>query len=79
MRKQHKKKANNANKVANEELNSAQAKNKLAHEVLSETRNKIASLKATADLTPDAKIKLAEATSARELAELRLVKSSKSC
>lgn len=55
-------KANNANKVANEELNSAQAKNKLANEVLSETRNKIASLKATADLTPDAKIKLAEAT-----------------
>ena len=39
-------KANNANKVANEELNSAQAKNKLANEVLSETRNKIASLKA---------------------------------
>ena len=70
-------KANNANKVANEELNSAQAKNKLAHEVLSETRNKIASLKATADLTPDAKIKLAEATSARELAELRLVKAQK--
>ena len=70
-------KANNANKVANEELNSAQAKNKLANEVLSETRNKIASLKATADLTPDAKIKLAEATSARELAELRLVKAQK--
>ena len=70
-------KANNANKVANEELNSAQAKNKLAHEVLSETRNKIASLKATADLTPDAKIKLAEATSARELANLRLVKAQK--
>ena len=58
-------------------MNSAQAKNKLAHEVLSETRNKIASLKATADLTPDAKIKLAEATSARELAELRLVKAQK--
>ena len=70
-------KANNANKVANEELNSAQVKNKLANEVLSETRNKIASLKATADLTPDAKIKLAEATSARELAELRLVKAQK--
>ena len=70
-------KANNANKVANEELNSAQVKNKLADEVLSETRNKIASLKATADLTPDAKIKLAEATSARELAELRLVKAQK--
>ena len=70
-------KANNANKTANEELNSAQAKNKLANEVLSETRNKIASLKATADLTPDAKIKLAEATSARELAELRLVKAQK--
>ncbi len=66
-------KANNANKVANEELNSAQAKNKLANEVLSETRNKIASLKAIADLTPDAKVKLAEATSARELAELRLI------
>ena len=66
-------KANNANKVANEELNSAQAKKKLANEVLSETRNKIASLKVTADLTPDAKVKLAEATSARELAELRLV------
>ena len=71
-------KANNANKVANEELNSAQAKNKLANEVLSETRNKIDSLKATADLTPDAKIKLAEATSACELAELRLVKAQKS-
>ena len=70
-------KANNANKVANEELNSAQAKNKLANEVLSETRNKIASLKVTADLTPDAKVKLAEATSARELAELRLVKAQK--
>ena len=70
-------KANNANKTANEELNSAQAKNKLANEVLSETRNKIASLKATADLTPDAKIKLAESTSARELAELRLVKAQK--
>lgn len=70
-------KANNANKVANEELNSAQAKNKLANEVLSETCNKIASLKATADLTPDAKIKLAEATSARELANLRLVKAQK--
>ena len=70
-------KANNANKVANEELNSAQVKNKLANEVLSETRNKIASLKATADLTPDAKIKLAEVTSARELAELRLVKAQK--
>ena len=70
-------KANNANKVANEELNSAQAKNKLANEVLSETRNKIALLKATADLTPDAKVKLAEATSARELAELRLVKAQK--
>ena len=70
-------KANNANKVANEELNSAQAKNKLANEVLSETRNKIASLKVTADLTPDAKVKLAEATSARELAELRLVKTQK--
>ena len=70
-------KANNANKVANEELNSAQAKNKLANEVLSETRNKIASLKVTADLTPDAKVKLAEATSARELAEPRLVKAQK--
>ena len=70
-------KANNANKVANEELNSAQAKNKLANEVLSETRKKIASLKVTADLTPDAKVKLAEATSARELAELRLVKAQK--
>ena len=70
-------KANNANKVANEKLNSAQVKNKLANEVLSETHNKIASLKATADLTPDAKIKLAEATSARELAELRLVKAQK--
>ena len=70
-------KANNANKVANEELNSAQAKNKLANEVLSETRNKIASLKVTADLTPDVKVKLAEATSARELAELRLVKAQK--
>ena len=54
-------------------LNSAQAKNKLANEVLSETRNKIASLKVTADLTPDAKVKLAKATSARELAELRLI------
>ena len=71
-------KADNANKVANEELNSAQAKNKLANEVLSETRNKIAPLKATADLTTDAKVKLAEATSARELAELRLVKAQKS-
>lgn len=70
-------KANNANKIANEELNSAQAKNKLANEVLSGTRNKIASLKVTADLTPDAKVKLAEATSARELAELRLVKAQK--
>ncbi|WP_455461607.1 SEC10/PgrA surface exclusion domain-containing protein [Streptococcus salivarius] len=70
-------KANNANKVANEELNSAQAKNKLANEVLSETRNKIASLKVTADLTPDAKVKLAEATSARELAELRLLNAQK--
>ena len=70
-------KANNANKVANEELNYAQAKNKLANEVLSGTRNKIASLKVTADLTPDAKVKLAEATSARELAELRLVKAQK--
>lgn len=70
-------KANNANKVANEELNSAQVKNKLANEVLSETRNKIASLKATADLTPDARVKLAEATSARELANLRLVKAQK--
>ena len=70
-------KANNANKTANEELNSAQAKNKLANEVLSETRNKIASLKATADLTPGAKVKLAEATSARELAELRLVNAQK--
>lgn len=70
-------KANNANKVANEELNSAQAKNKLANEVLSKTRNKIASLKVTADFTPDAKVKLAEATSARELAELRLVKAQK--
>ena len=38
---------------------------------------KFASLKATADLTPDAKVKLAEATSARELAELRLVKAQK--
>ena len=70
-------KADNANKIANEELNSAQAKNKLANEVLSGTRNKIASLKVTADLTPDAKVKLAEATSARELAELRLVKAQK--
>lgn len=70
-------KANNANKIANEELNSAQAKNKLANEVLSGTRNKIASLKVTADFTPDAKVKLAEATSARELAELRLVKAQK--
>ena len=70
-------KANNANKVANEELNSVQAKNKLANEVLSETRNKIASLKVTADLTPDAKVKLAEATSARELAELRLLNAQK--
>ncbi|MFR6600732.1 MAG: hypothetical protein ACLUSV_10085, partial [Streptococcus sp.] len=70
-------KANIANKTANEELNSAQAKNKLANEVLSGTRNKIASLKVTADLTPDAKVKLAEATSARELAELRLVKAQK--
>lgn len=70
-------KADNANKVANEELNSAQAKNKLANEVLSETRNRIALLKATADLTPDAKVKLAEATSARELAELRLVNAQK--
>ena len=70
-------KANIANKTANEELNYAQAKNKLANEVLSETRNKIASLKATAALTPDAKVKLAEATSARELAELRLVNAQK--
>ena len=70
-------KANNANKVANEELNSAQAKNKLANEVLSETHKKIASLKVTADLTPDAKVKLSEATSARELAELRLVNAQK--
>ena len=70
-------KANNANKVANEELNSAQAKNKLANEVLSETHKKIALLKVTADLTPDAKVKLSEATSARELAELRLVNAQK--
>lgn len=51
-------KATNVNKVANEELNFAQAKNKLANEVLSETRKKIASLKVTADLTPDAKATL---------------------
>ena len=58
-------------------MNSAQAKNRLANEGLSQTRNNIALLKAIADLTPDAKIKLAEATSARELAELRLVKAQK--
>ena len=65
--------ADNANKTAQNRLTTASVANKSAQDAVSNTTNKIASLKVTADLTPDAKVKLAKATSARELAELRLI------
>ena len=69
--------ADNANKTAQNRLNTASVANNAAQDTVSNTTKTLNALKAIADLTPDAKIKLAEATSARELAELRLVKAQK--
>ena len=69
--------ADNANKTAQNRLTTASVANKAAQDAVSNTTKTLNALKAIADLTPDAKIKLAEATSARELAELRLVKAQK--
>ena len=69
--------ADNANKTAQNRLNTASVANNAAQDTVSNTTKTLNALKATADLTPDAKIKLAESTSARELAELRLVKAQK--
>jgi len=65
--------ADNANKTAQKDLTTALAANKVAQDAVSNTTKTLNALKAIADLTPDAKVKLAEATSARELAELRLI------
>ena len=54
-------------------MTTALAANKVAQDAVSNTTKTLNALKAIADLTPDAKVKLAEATSARELAELRLI------
>ena len=69
--------ADNANKTAQNRLTTALVANKAAQDAVSNTTKTLNALKAIADLTPDAKVKLAEATSARELAELRLVKAQK--
>ena len=69
--------ADNANKTAQNRLNTASVANNAAQDTVSNTTKTLNALKAIADLTHDAKIKLAEATSARELAELRLVKAQK--
>ena len=69
--------ADNANKTAQNRLNTASVANNAAQDTVSNTTKTLNALKAIADLTPDAKIKLAESTSARELAELRLVKAQK--
>ena len=69
--------ADNANKTAQNRLTTASVANKAAQDDVSNTIKTLNAFKAIADLTPDAKVKLAEATSARELAELRLVKAQK--
>ena len=69
--------ADNANKTAQNRLTTASVANKAAQDAVSNTTKTLNALKAIADLTPDAKVKLAEATSARELAELRLLNAQK--
>ena len=63
--------ADNANKTAQKDLTTALATNKAAQDAVSNTTKTLNALKAIADLTPDAKAKLDEATKARKNAESR--------
>ena len=63
--------ADNANKTAQKDLTTALAANKVAQDAVSNTTKTLNALKAIADLTPDAKAKLDEATEARKNAESR--------
>ena len=63
--------ADNANKTAQKDLTTALAANKVAQDAVSNTTKTLNALKAIADLTPDAKAKLDEATKARKNAESR--------
>ncbi|WP_048788560.1 MULTISPECIES: SEC10/PgrA surface exclusion domain-containing protein [Streptococcus] len=64
--------ADNANKTAQNRLNTASVANNAAQDAVSNTTKTLNALKAIADLTPDAKAKLDEATEVRKNAETRL-------
>lgn len=64
--------ADNANKTAQNRLNTASVANNAAQDTVSNTTKTLNALKAIADLTPDAKAKLDEAIEARKNAETRL-------
>ena len=63
--------ADNANKTAQNRLTTASVANKAAQDAVSNTTKTLNTLKAIADLTPDAKAKLDEGTEARKNAESR--------
>ena len=63
--------ADNANKTAQNRLTTASVANKAAQDDVSNTIKTLNAFKAIADLTPDAKAKLDEATEARKNAESR--------
>ena len=64
--------ADNANKTSQNRLTTASVANKAAQDAVSNTTKTLNALKAIADLIPDAKAKLDEATEARKNAETRL-------
>ena len=64
--------ADNANKTAQNRLNTASVANNAAQDTVSNTTKTLDALKAIADLTPAAKAKLDKATEARKNAETRL-------
>ena len=70
--------ADNANKTAQNRLNTASVANKAAQDAVSNTTKTLNALKAIADLTPDAKAKLDEATEVRKNAESRFSNAQKS-
>ena len=64
--------ADNANKTSQNRLTTASVANNAAQDAVSNTTKTLNALKAIADLTPDAKAKLDEATEVRKNAETRL-------
>ena len=70
--------ADNANKTAQNRLNTASVANNAAQDTVSNTTKTLNALKAIADLTPDAKAKLDEATEVRKNAESRFSNAQKS-